>query len=447
MCKKLYILSLGCPKNLVDSEVMLGLLGREGYSVCQTPEEADLLLVNTCGFIQSAVEEGIDEIISLAKTKEEHPEKQLVVTGCMVQRYGADLRKELPEVDLFIGTDGFQDIAEELKRLHPDQQLSPLKLHTPSYIMDSCTPRRQSTPPHRAYLKITEGCANRCSYCLIPSLRGKLRSRPPADLIQEVKGLEKAGVKELTLIAQDLTSYGRDLGRDASRLNGLLEEILNNCDIPWIRLLYLHPARLKKDLLTLMANNPRIAPYLDIPLQHVNSRILQLMNRPYGKSDIERLLERIRNDLPGAAIRTTFMVGFPGETENDFAELEEFLKSHLFEHVGVFTYSNEEGCAAATLPAHCDKEGMESRRQRLMEIQAKISLKKNRERIGKKEEVLVEGISRESDLLLEGRTRYQAPDIDGSVYITSGVCNPGDIVTVHFTEAHPYDLIGEIVDA
>lgn len=438
--KTLYIVSLGCAKNLVDSEVMLGLLDQRGYSVVETPEEAGLLLVNTCGFIGSAVEEAVDEIVALAEYKKKDPIKKLVVTGCLVQRYGAKLAKELPEVDMFVGTDGFQNIVELLEgKDSPSLTMTP----TSSFLMNSSLPRKISTPAHRAYLKITEGCDNRCSYCLIPSIRGRLRSREIDDLVIEARGLEKAGVKELTLVAQDLLAYGMDRGQ--GELTELLAAILGQTNIPWLRLLYLHPARLKRDFLRFMAENPRILPYFDIPVQHVSNRILQLMNRPYKKARLEELIGDIRQILPESAIRTTLMVGFPGETEAEFGEIAEFLKKHLFDHVGVFTYANEEGCKAQGLPNHCSEEVKETRRDGIMELQAAISLEKQQAYIGKTVQVLVEGVSRETDLLLEGRTRYQAPDIDGCVYITAGTTNPGDLTEVIITEAHPYDLVGEIV--
>lgn len=441
--KKVYLVSLGCPKNLVDSELMLGLLEKAGYRSCEDPQDADLMLVNTCGFIQPAVEEGIEVVLDLVQQRQKSPEKILVVTGCMVQRYGPDLQAELPEVDLFIGTDGFQSIVSRLDALAKGRQ-EPLIITAPRYLMDSSVPRLVSTPSHRAYIKVTEGCSNRCSYCMIPKLRGPLRSRTLADLVQEAQRLEQQGVRELTLVAQDLTAYGADLAAGTPRLEALLEEFLRCTAIPWIRLLYLYPNRLTDRLLGLMADNPRIVPYLDIPLQHVSSRILSAMRRPYGKESAEVLLGRIRAALPEAAIRSTFIVGFPGEREEDVRELEDFLRCQRLDHVGVFEYSNEEGCAAFDLPDHCAAEEKAERRQRLMEIQAEISLSKNRQRVGGLEPVIVEGVSRESDLLLEGRTRFQAPEIDGCVYIAAGSCNIGDIVPVRITEAHPYDLVGEI---
>ena len=442
--RRVFTVSLGCPKNLVDTELMLGLLVEAGYAPCEESDEADLLLVNTCGFIQSAVEEGIEEILTLAEIKMKYPEKKLVVVGCMVQRYGADLAKELPEVDLFIGTEGTQDIVSRLKeRAHADTPL--VHLAPPTFLLDSTWPRKLSSPAHRAYMKVTEGCSNRCAYCLIPSLRGDLRSRPLADLVNEAGMLAENGVRELTFVAQDLTAYGLDLGPGAPRLVDMLCEMLTACDIPWFRLLYLYPTRVNTELLEFMATNSRVVPYLDIPLQHVSDSVLKAMNRPYGRKQIESLLGKIRSILPQAAIRTTFMVGFPGETEEDVQQLGEFMREQELAHVGIFGYSNEEGCAAYDLPKQCSEEEKNERRQRLMELQGEISLVRNQAMVGKVEKVLVEGWSRETDLLLEGRTRFQAPEIDGCVYINDGVANPGDLVDVRITEAHPYDLVGEIV--
>jgi ribosomal protein S12 methylthiotransferase len=446
MMRTVFTVSLGCPKNLVDTELMLGLLVEAGFIPCEEAQEADLLLVNTCGFIQSAVEEGIEEILTLAEVKAQWPEKKLVVVGCMVQRYGADLAKELPEVDLFIGTEGTQDIVSRVQALAQAENPQ-VHLALPTFLQDSTMPRKLSSPAHRAYMKVTEGCANRCAYCLIPSLRGELRSRHLADLVNEVGMLAENGVQEVTLVAQDLTAYGHDLGPGAPHLVELLRALLDASEIPWFRLLYLYPTRVNAELLEFMAANPRIVPYLDIPLQHVSDSVLKGMNRPYGRQQIEALLARIRSLLPQAAIRTTFMVGFPGETEADVRQLAEFMEEQKLAHVGIFGYSNEEGCAAYTLPGQCSEEEKSERRQRLMELQSGISLAKNQAMVGRVEKVLIEGWSRETDLLLEGRTRFQAPEIDGCVYINAGVGNPGDIVEVLITEAHPYDLVGEIIGA
>jgi ribosomal protein S12 methylthiotransferase len=442
--KSIFLVSLGCSKNLVDSEVMLGLLEKE-YQLTADPAEADLLLVNTCGFISSAVEEAIDEILALAEYKKEDPDKLLVVTGCMVQRYGDDLRKELPEVDLFIGTERFHEITDFLHDMHRGG-IAALCDDRTSFLMDSTLPRRISTPSHRAYLKVTEGCSNHCSYCMIPSIRGKLRSRTMEDLVTEAITLDRAGVKELTLIAQDLLAYGKDLKDGKSNLTTLLDSLIDNTSIPWIRLLYLHPARIDMELLDFIKSHPRILSYFDIPLQHTSSRILKLMNRPYDKEHLEKIITAIRSRLPGAVIRTTLMVGFPGETDADIEEMTEFLKKHRLNHVGVFTYSNEEGCRATTLPDHCPEEVKQQRFEQIMELQKGISFDVQQQYVGRKLAVLVEGESEESELLLEGRTTFQAPEIDGCVYITAGTVNAGDIVQVLITEAHSYDLVGEVID-
>lgn len=445
--KNLYVVSLGCPKNLVDSEVMLGAMEKAGYRVCQHAEEAAVLLVNTCGFIQSAAEEAIETILQLAAVKKAHGDQVLVVTGCLVQRYGEDLKKELPEVDLFLGTEGFLDIALQIDQLRADHKPELAISSSPSFLMNSDLPRRISTPAHRAYLKITEGCSNKCSYCMIPAIRGKLRSRQPDDLVKEAVRLAGQGVKELTLIGQDLTAYGLDFGQKGCRLTGLLDRLLVKTDIPWLRMLYLYPNRVTAALLELMASSPRLLPYFDIPLQHVSDRILRLMNRPYLNHDVAGLLESIRTKLPRAAIRTTFIVGFPGETEEEVQQLADFLRQFRLNNVGIFAYSNEEGSAAAALPGHLPEEVKEARRERLMAVQADISASLNQQKIGSIEKVLVEGVSTETDLLLEGRTMSQAPEIDGKTYINSGNCQIGDLVDLRITAAHTYDLVGEIISA
>jgi len=311
--------------------------------------------------------------------------------------------------------------------------------------MDSSVPRRVSTPFFRSYLKITEGCDNHCAYCMIPSIRGRLRSRTMEDLIVEAKRLEESGVRELSLIAQDLTAYGNELDRQVNLVR-LLGGLLENTAIPWLRLLYLYPSSVTDSLLQLMAEQPRILPYLDIPFQHVSDRVLHAMNRHYNQSVLDDLVQRIRLYVPGCAIRTTMLVGFPGETEADVALLVEALKRWQLDHVGVFQYQDEEGSKAAGFPGKISDEEKEARYQWVMETQAEISERLQQRFVGKVEQVLIEGVSRESDLLLEGRSRYQAPDIDGCVYITSGQVHPGDIVPVRITEAHTYDLVGEAVN-
>ncbi len=440
---KFHLVSLGCPKNLVDSEVMLGLLHADGWQLVDDPILADVLLVNTCGFIQAAVEEAVEEILELVKFKEKDPAKFVVVTGCLVQRYGEALGADLPEVDLFVGTEGVRDIGFLLKEMQAGTLKK--KVHLPElFLMDSTMPRLITTPFFRSSLKITEGCNNRCSYCMIPSIRGHLRSRPVSDLCHELVQLEKGGVKEISLIAQDLTAYGRDLGGDVT-LPALLRQLLAETTVPWIRLMYLYPSGVTDELLQLMQEEPRIVPYMDIPFQHASDTVLKQMNRHYRKKDLSDFIERARRAIPEIALRTTMMVGFPGETDADVQQLVSFLQQYKLDHVGLFTYTNEEGSASEFFEKQCADEVKQERLERVMQIQAEISKEKLQKYVGQTLPVLVEGLSRETDLLLEGRTIYQAPDIDGCVYINDGVATPGDIVQVQITEALIYDLVGGVV--
>lgn len=443
--KTLYLVSLGCPKNLVDSEVMLSALEKDGYTTVEQPEKATLLLVNTCGFIQPAVEEAIDVILELAAVKEQNPLVRLVVTGCMVQRYGRSLLDELPEVDLFVGLDDFprihQLITQGAAAALPTFTVNP---GAATYLMDSSVSRRIATPFFRSYLKITEGCDNCCAYCMIPSIRGRLRSRTIDDLVVETQALERSGVRELSLIAQDLTAYGTDRS-GGSDLVPLLAALLRETEIPWFRLLYLYPSNVSNTLLQLMAAQTRLLPYLDIPFQHVSGRILTRMNRHYDATTLNDLIDRVRRYLPGCAVRTTLMVGFPGETEQDVDLMAAALASWRLEHVGVFQYQDEENSIAATFSEKIADIVKAERYQRIMEIQAAISAELQQQYVGRVEPVLIEGVSEESDLLLAGRTRFQAPEIDGCVYITAGEVRPGEIVPVRITEAHTYDLVGEVL--
>lgn len=439
-----HLISLGCPKNLVDSELMFGLLEQAGWVFTEDPEQASMLVINTCGFIQSAVEEAIEEILELALIKQEDPDKLLVVTGCMVQRYREELIHELPEVDLFIGTDGCHQIVELTAALMAGE-LKDKVVIAERFLMDSTMHRRISTPFYRSWLKITEGCNNRCSYCMIPSIRGDLRSRSVADLVREAGRLEQEGVRELSLIAQDLTAYGDDLG-GAVHLTALLKSLLAECAIPWFRLMYLYPSGINDALLSLMAEQPRIVPYMDIPFQHVSDSVLRRMNRHYAGEDLYRLIGRIRSFLPDVALRSTLMVGFPGETDDDVRQLEQFLREARLDHVGVFAYANESGSPSENFPHQCSEAEKNDRLEFILGVQAEVSEAIVQKYVGRVEPVLVEGVSRETDLLLEGRTRFQAPDIDGCVYITDGTANPGDIVQVRINEAQIYDLVGEIVD-
>jgi len=437
-----HLVSLGCPKNLVDSEVVYGLLEQDGWQGVDEPEAAQVLLVNTCGFIQPAVEESIEEILEMARFKKDDPPKKLAVIGCLVQRYRAQLEAELSEVDLFVGTEGVPDIPALLNSLANDD-LQGRVVIPERFLMDSALPRRLSTPFFRAWLKITEGCDNRCSYCMIPSIRGPLRSRTENDLIAEAMTLQRAGVRELSLVAQDLTAYGRDLGSGA-RLESLVEKLLEETVIDWIRLMYLYPSTLSDELIDLVAGNPRIVPYLDIPIQHISTSILTAMNRRYSREDVIKCIDRVRGRIPHVALRTTLLLGFPGETEDDVAQVEAFLTEAELDHVGIFAYANEEGCPAEHFSSQVDDAEKQERVQRVAAVQSLISEKKLQRFVGRVEPVLVEGVSRETDLLLEGRTRFQAPDIDGCVLINEGETRSGEIVDVEITEAQTYDLVGRI---
>jgi ribosomal protein S12 methylthiotransferase len=435
--------SLGCPKNLVDSEVIYGQLEAAGWQGVDDPEDATVLLVNTCGFIQPAVEESIEEILQLAELKDHDPARKLVVIGCLVQRYREKLEAELDEVDLFIGTEGVVQVPALLDRLMRGDRMESLVVPE-AFLMNAALPRRLSTPFYRAWLKITEGCDNRCSYCMIPSIRGRLRSRSEEDLLQEAQQLEQGGVRELSLVAQDLTAYGMDLCGER-RLEALVRRLLDGTSIDWLRLMYLYPSTLSSELLELVADNSRIVPYLDIPLQHVSSRILKAMNRRYDRTDLTRLINLIRRIVPDAALRTTLLLGFPGETEADVQQLESFLLEYEFDHVGVFGYANEEGSVAEKLQPQVGEDEKEARLQRIIALQSEISRQRLKRFVNTIEPVLIEGVSSETDLLLQGRTRFQAPDIDGCVLINEGETRSGEIVSVEITEAQTYDLVGRVV--
>lgn len=439
-----HLVSLGCAKNLVDSEVILGSLTDRGWQLVEAPEGADILIVNTCGFIQPAVEEAIEEILELVRIKSIYPDKKVVVVGCLVQRYRNQLAKELPEVDLFVGTEGPEMVPELLENLEDGSSTKTVQL-PPAFLMTSKTPRLVTTPSFRAWLKITEGCDNRCSYCMIPSIRGNLRSRASDDLVAETQKLENYGVKELSLVAQDSTAYGNDLGPEED-IVCLLEKLLENTSVPWLRLLYLYPTGINQRLIELIAGEERILPYLDIPFQHVSEKVLHRMNRTYNYEILASLIEKLRKAVPGISLRTTFLVGFPGETEEDFILLENFLRNYRIDHVGVFSYANEEGAPSEKYADQVEENEKRRRRDYLLGVQAAISESILQKYVGKTEQVLVEGVCAETDLLLEGRTRYQAPEVDGCVYINEGTANPGELVSVRISEVKTYDLVGGVVE-
>jgi len=438
------MVSLGCPKNLVDAEVMLGYLGKEGYEITTDEHEADIIIVNTCSFIKEAKQESIDTILDLADRKHDANCKLLVVTGCLPQRYQEELSKELPEVDIFVGTGDYPKIAEIIagKRGVEGQVRY---IGDPDYLYDSEMPRMQSSPRYYSYLKIAEGCSNCCSYCVIPSLRGKFRSRPLNLVMEEARRLVGGGVKELNLIAQDITVYGSDLPGGVN-LEILLKELVQIAGLRWIRLLYSYPDGITDGLIQLMKSEEKICKYLDIPLQHISDSVLTRMNRRSSEAQIRALIRKLRTEIPDIALRTSLIVGFPGETDEDFKTLCHFVEEVQFDRLGVFCYSKEDGTPAASLPDQVSERVKRERYKKLMQLQARLSFKRNRRLMDTIEEVIVEGVSEESDLLLKGRCSRQAPDIDGMVYITSGQANVGDIVKLKITDSSDYDLIGEIVE-
>jgi ribosomal protein S12 methylthiotransferase len=437
------MVSLGCPKNLVDAEVMLGCLPSEEYEITTDEKEADIIIVNTCSFIHDAKQESIDTILDLADRKHDARCSLLVVTGCLPQRYQEELGAELPEVDIFIGTGEYPRIAEILaeKRDTPGQLRY---VGDPNFIFDPELPRLNSSPSYTAYLKIAEGCSNCCTYCVIPSLRGALHSRPLDQLLKEARTLVAGGVKEINLIAQDITAYGRDLD-EGNTLETLLAELVKIEDLQWLRLLYAYPDGITDDLIQMIRDEEKICKYIDIPLQHISDPVLKKMGRRGGEIEIRRLIGRLRSAVPDLAIRTSLIVGFPGETDDDFQRLVQFVEEVRFDRLGVFCYSREEGTPAGEMEDQITERVKRLRYKKLMKVQARVSFKQNRRLIGTVEQVLVEGYSDETDLLLKGRSSRQAPDIDGLVYITAGTANVGDIVPVRVTDSSDYDVIGEII--
>lgn len=437
------VVSLGCSKNLVDSEVMVPQLLGLGYAMSPDPSEASLILVNTCGFLQTAVKEAVDTILELAQYKISGSCRLLVVTGCMVQRYGKKLLDLLPEVDLFLGTSHYQRLGESLGS-HLSGNPRRLFISPPRDLATWDTPRLRSTASHCAYLKIAEGCSNRCTFCLIPRLRGPYRSRTEADIIHEAGRLAADGVKEINLIAQDTTAFGSDRG-ERHGLVRLLESLERVDGIEWIRLLYAYPDRVDGLLLQTMAQCRKITPYIDIPLQHCTPRLLKAMRGGDCLTDVGRLVENIRAVIPEICLRTSLIVGFPGETERDFRDLCRFLERAEFDHAGVFEFSPEEGSRAAHFPSPLDEGLKAERRHVLLDLQRTISGKRLERLVGRTVPVLVEGPHPETDLLLTGRMAGQAPEVDGSVIITQGNGEPGLIMQARITAAHDYDVEAELV--
>jgi ribosomal protein S12 methylthiotransferase len=445
--KKVHIVSLGCPKNLVDSEVMAGLLAEAGCLMTEKPEEADVILINTCAFILPAREEAIAEILRMAAWKQsaESPCRHLIVTGCLPQRYGKGLADALPEVDLFLGTAQVPHIGRHLEKLAKVTGAGCRKrtaVGRPTFLMNAGHRRLVSTPANSAYLKIADGCSNRCSYCVIPDLRGKARSRPVEDIVKEARGLAELGIREVIVTAQDTTAYGLDR-RGKPTLSRLLRELARIEGLSWIRLLYTHPDRLTAELLETIAAEEKICNYLDIPIQHSHDAILGAMHRKGDSARIREVIGLARRIIPGVALRTSLIVGFPGETRLRFESLLSFVREIRFDHLGVFPFSREEGTPAATLPSRISEREKETRRNLVMEEQALISHQINRSLIGTRQDFLVEGPAELADYDRVGRCRRQAPEIDGVTHLKGSHPEIGTIVPCRIIAADDYDLFAE----
>ncbi len=433
-----HLITLGCPKNTTDSELMLGALTSAGFRITTDPDQAQVLVVNTCAFIEAAKRESIDTIMEAAAIKERGTGKRLVVAGCLSQRYGAELRELLPEVDVFVGTGNFLELPELLRRTEAPEA-RPTPYPGAAHVLPRTeVPRVRIGAHFSAYLKISEGCNHRCAFCIIPRIRGSHESRPMNDLIAEARALAADGVRELNLIAQDLTAYGRDLTPPAS-LAELLRELSKVDRLRWIRLLYCYPNFVTDDLLDAIAGLPNVVKYIDMPLQHADDAVLRAMRRERSGDALRRLLDRIRARIPGVTLRTSFIVGFPGETDEAFAHLKDFVREEQFDRVGVFTYSREENTAAFDLPDQLPGRVKRERRAELMEIQAAISLSKNRELVGRETEVLVETSMPGRSARMRGRIAGQAPEIDGAVFF-KGEAEPGEFVRARIERALTYDL-------
>lgn len=431
--KNVCLVSLGCPKNLVDSEVMLGILKTSGYGLTNNEKEADVIIVNTCGFIDDAKEESIEAILALAEHKKTGRCRRLIVTGCLSQRYKDELARELPEVDCLIGTGEYHRIGEAVREDFREKVLVGL----PTYIHDYTTPRILSTPAYYAYVKVAEGCSNHCSYCSIPSIRGEFRSRTVESVVKEAESLAAQGVKEINLIAQDTTSF--------KEITALLKNLIPLKGIEWIRLLYLYPGRITNELISMMKNEEKVLSYIDLPLQHISPTVLKAMNRKYTRAEVETFIGRVREEIKDMVLRTSMIVGFPGETDKDFEELLSFVNDIRFDRLGVFMYSREEGTPAHDFRKQVSRKVKAGRMDALMNAQRDISLERNKARVGSTTRVLVEGTAEEEGYKLKGRDFTQAPDVDGVFHITNGSASPGDIINVRIKSAGDYDLIGETV--
>jgi ribosomal protein S12 methylthiotransferase len=444
--RKVGFISLGCPKNLVDSEVMMGILAREGYELTPRADDAEILVVNTCSFIEPAQKESVDAILEMAEHKKFGSAKKLIVAGCLVERYRDQILQQIPEVDAVVGTGEVERIIEAV-----EGDLKVLPPQPPAFLYHDLTPRIVTTPKHQAYIKIAEGCDHPCTFCIIPQLRGAFRSRRFESVVREAENLAAAGAREVTLIGQDTTSYGEDLGlRDG--LAQLLERLAKVEDLLWVRFLYAYPNRVTQKMLETLAAHDRLAKYIDMPLQHASRNVLARMKRGSHGDAFLKLLERMRTTIPGVALRTSFIVGFPGETEADFQELYDFVAAAKLDWMGVFEYSDVDNAGSFPLDGKVDSETISDRRNRLMALQKKISRENLRKLKGRTETALVEGPSKDNPLVWEARLESMAPDIDGKLYLTdielpSGeVAESGDVVKVEITRTDAYDLIGRVVE-
>ena len=453
---KIGMVSLGCPKNLVDSEVMLGLAQKDGHRLTRDAADADVLVVNTCAFIDKAKQESIDTILEMAEHKKTGACQRLIVTGCMAERYREELKAQIPEIDAILGTGEVPEIVKAIGGVESSfvpllrsngEPISGRSKRTgptlPDYLYDSNTPRLLATPRHYAYIKIAEGCDYKCAFCIIPTLRGNYRSRSIESVVQEAERLAASGVKELLLISQDTSFYGVDQGERGSLAR--LLRALNRVDgLEWVRMLYLYPTTIGDDVLEAMAESEKVCKYIDLPLQHASDRVLKRMKRPGTRASYERLLDRIRTRVSGVTLRTTFIVGFPGETVDDYAELESFVKTIEFDHVGVFTYSHEEGTSAHALADDVPAPLKRKRQAGVMRLQKQVVRRAHRRRLGQQVRVLVDGPAAEHDLVLRGRLEGQAPEIDPQVYLTDcdpSALSPGQFVQAEIVASRGYDLV------
>jgi len=449
---KIGFVSLGCPKNLVDSEVMLGLAEQAGHEITSEADGADVLVVNTCAFIDRAKQESIDTILEMAELKKQAPGRRLIVTGCMAERYRDELKKEIPEIDAVLGTGEVAGIVDAIGGGNAATSPIPVTFHRqsprfgidlPDYLYDANTPRRLATPGHYAYLKIAEGCDYKCAFCIIPKMRGHYRSRTSESIVQEARQLAARGVKELLLISQDTTFFGVDR-KERGALPRLLRELNQVAGLEWIRLLYLYPTTISDEVIDAIAECDKVCNYIDLPLQHAADSVLQRMKRPGTRAGYEKLLAKIRERIPGVTLRTTFIVGFPGETDRDFDDLMSFVEDVGFDHVGVFTYSHEEGTTAFDLKDDVPAATKKKRQSRLMARQKQIVAKRQKARIGERTRLVIDGRSSEHDLVLRGRLQGQAPDIDPQVYLTEcdvETISAGDFLSVEIVAAAGYDLV------